>query len=264
MSDLKRVLILGGTGDAAELAAIASQLDKVEVISSLAGRTQQPIAPIGSVRVGGFGGEAGLLAYLQEYQVNYLIDATHPFAAQISWNAAAAATRANIPHLMLVRPAWQKKSADLSETSAKEDRWLEVDRIEAAVTLLEKQTGRIFLTIGRQQLAPFARLQHLWFLMRSIDPPDPTLPLPQGKMLYDRGPFTLEQERKLIIDYNINLIVSKNSGGNATYAKVIAAREMGIPMIMINRPAMPSVTQVSTVNEALNWLKNILQRDIQL
>jgi precorrin-6A/cobalt-precorrin-6A reductase len=249
MSDLKRVLILGGTGDAVKLAAIASQLDGVDVMSSLAGRTQQPTAPIGSVRVGGFGGEAGLVVYLQEYQVNYLIDATHPFAAQISWNAAAAATKANIPHLMLVRPVWQKESGDC---------WLEVDHLEAAVTLLESQTGRIFLTIGRQQLAPFARLQHLWFLMRSIDPPDASLPIPPGEMIYDRGPFTLEQERKLIIDYNINLIVSKNSGGNATYAKVIAAREMGIPIVMINRPAMPLVTQVSTVNEALNWLKNAL------
>jgi precorrin-6A/cobalt-precorrin-6A reductase len=247
MSDFKRVLILGGTGDAVKLAAIASQLDGVEVMSSLAGRTQQPTAPIGSLRVGGFGGEAGLVAYLQEYQVNFLIDATHPFAAQISWNAAAAATKANIPHLMLVRPVWQKESGDC---------WLEVDHLEAAVTLLESQTGRIFLAIGRQQLAPFARLQHLWFLMRSIDPPDANLPIPPGEMIYDRGPFTLEQERKLLIDYNINLIVSKNSGGNATYAKVMAAREMRIPIIMINRPAMPPITQVSTVNEALNWLRN--------
>jgi len=249
MRDLKRVLILGGTGDAAKLAAIASQLDGVEVISSLAGRTQQPTAPIGSVRVGGFGGEAGLVAYLQEYQVSYLIDATHPFAAQISWNAVAAATKASIPHLMLVRPAWQKESGDC---------WLEVDRLEAAVTLLENQTGRIFLTIGRQQLAPFARLQHLWFLMRSIDPPDASLPIPQGEMLYDRGPFILEQERKLLTDYNINLIVSKNSGGNATYAKVIAAREMGISIVMVNRPAMPPVTQVSTIDDAIDWLKNVL------
>jgi precorrin-6A/cobalt-precorrin-6A reductase len=258
MNDLRRILILGGTGDAAELAAIASQIDGVEVISSLAGRTQQPIAPIGSVRVGGFGGEAGLVGYLREHQIDGLIDATHPFAAQISWNAAAAATKVNIPHLMLVRPAWQKELGDLSEISARADRWLEVDHIEAAATVLENQTGRIFLTIGRQQLAPFARLQHLWFLMRSIDPPDASLPIPHGEMRYDRGPFTLEQERKILADYNINLIVSKNSGGNATYAKVIAAREIGIPIVMVNRPKMPPVTHVSTINDALSWLKRLL------
>lgn len=249
MNDRKRVLILGGTGEAAKLAAIVSELAEIEVISSLAGRTQTPIVPTGSVRVGGFGGELGLVKYLRDQQIDYLIDATHPFAAKISWSAAAAAIEAKIPHLMLVRPAWEQTSGD---------RWIEVDHVEAAATVLETDATRVFLTIGRQQLAAFARLQNLWFLMRSIDPPVPEMPVPPGITLLDRGPFTVEQERKLLTNYNIDKIVSKNSGGNATYAKVIAAREMGIAIVMVKRPAMPIGERVSEVNDAIDWLKNWL------
>lgn len=246
---MKRVLILGGTAEAAALATKVAELPGLEVINSLAGRTQNPTALTGSVRVGGFGGEVGLTQFLHDRQIDYLIDATHPFAAQISWNAAAAASHAGIPHLMLIRPAWEKLPSD---------RWQEVDSIEAAVVALENQGNRVFLTIGRQQLAPFARLQNLWFLMRAIDPPAPDTLVPKGLLLLDRGPFTLAQERQLLRNYAIDTIVSKNSGGQATYAKIVAAREMQLPIVLIKRPVMPTGEQVADAQAAFQWLQNQL------
>ncbi|XGV96823.1 MAG: cobalt-precorrin-6A reductase [Leptolyngbya sp. BL-A-14] len=241
-----RVLILGGTGDAATLATNLSALPDVTVISSLAGRTLQPSTPLGRVRVGGFGGSDGLAAYLQTERIDALIDATHPFAAHISWNAAAAATEIGVPHLMLVRPAWEKVAGD---------RWLDVETVEAAAEAIPMTAKRIFLTIGRQQLAPFAPLIDRWFLMRSIDPPAADVPLPPGELLLDRGPFALNSERALLQKHRIELIVSKNSGGDATYAKIVAARELGLPIVMVQRPPMPPGEQVSDVASAVEWLK---------
>ena len=242
----KRLLILGGTGDAAELAARASQIAEIEVVSSLAGRTQQPFTPkTGGVRIGGFGGAAGLAAFLLDRPIDLLIDATHPFAAQISANAAVAAAECNVPYLMLVRPAWEALSGD---------RWIEVaSHSEAAIALLG-QSQRVFLTIGRQELAAFAGLDAIWFLMRAIDPPALNTPVPNGKLLLARGPFTLEDERKLLLEYQIDTIVSKNSGGGATYAKIAAARELGIPVVMVQRPPIPDVEQVADVEGAIAWL----------
>ena len=244
-----RVLILGGTGDAAALAAQLSVLPGVEVTSALAGRTQQPSALLGSVRVGGFGGSDGLVAYLKEQRISILIDATHPFAAQMSWNAAIAASEARLPHLMLVRPEWKTVVGD---------RWLEVESVEAAAQAIPTNARRIFLTIGRQQLAPFASLTEHWFLMRSIDPPAADVALPNGELLLDRGPFTLENEIALLKQHRIEAIVSKNSGGDATYAKIVAARELGLPIVMVQRPAMPSSDRVSDVASAVEWVKRIL------
>ncbi len=244
-----RVLILGGTGEASELAAKISTLSSVEVITSLAGRTRQVSVPAGHVRMGGFGGQAGLVDYLRKMQIDLLIDATHPFAAQISWNAATAASAVGLPYLLLLRPAWQPTLGD---------RWIEVDTLEAAAKALPPQAKRIFLTTGRQELAPFVPLTHCWFLIRSIDPPGPQATMPNGSLLLDRGPFTLDQERCLLIDHQIDVLVSKNSGGDATYAKVLAARELNILMVMIRRPAMPSAEKVSSVEEAVTWLRNKL------
>jgi precorrin-6A/cobalt-precorrin-6A reductase len=250
MGDMtKRLLILGGTGDAARLAAEAVNLPQLEVISTLAGRTTSP-APVASmVRIGGFGGKAGLVEYLREMNIDLLIDATHPFAAQISENAAGAATEVGIPWLMLVRPCWEKSP---------EDDWIEVESISAAVAGIPARAERIFLTIGRQQLAPFASLTDRWFLMRSIDPPAPDILLPPGKLLLDRGPFSLTQERQLLQDYRIQSIVSKNSGGDATYAKVIAARELNITIVMIQRPMAPEGDKVADVSGAIEWLRDRL------
>jgi precorrin-6A/cobalt-precorrin-6A reductase len=245
MAVTKRLLILGGTGDAAQLAAQAVNLPQLEVISTLAGRTTSPAPVASTVRIGGFGGEAGLVEYLREMKIDLLIDATHPFAAQISKNAAQAAHEVGIPWLMLIRPAWEKLP---------EDDWIEVESIEAAVTAIPATAERIFLTIGRQQLAPFASLIDRWFLMRSIDPPAPDIQLPPGKLLLDRGPFNIAQERQLFQDNRIQSIVSKNSGGDATYAKIIAAREMNIPIVMIQRPIAAAGDKVVDVSGALEWL----------
>jgi precorrin-6A/cobalt-precorrin-6A reductase len=176
----KRLLILGGTSEATQLAAKAAQINEIEVITSLAGRTEKPATPSGIVRVGGFGGESGLIEYLQGQKIDLLIDATHPFAAQISFNAAAATAKSRVPHLMLVRPAWQPVAGD---------RWMEVANNEAAAKMLPKLAQHVFLTIGRQELAAFAHLKSQWFLMRMIDPPTAEALVPQGKLLLEKGPL---------------------------------------------------------------------------
>ncbi|NMG06381.1 cobalt-precorrin-6A reductase [Brasilonema sp. UFV-L1] len=246
---MKRLLILGGTGDAAELAAKASAIPEVEVITSFAGRTSQPQAPAGILRIGGFGGETGLVRYLIEAKIDILIDATHPFATQISFHAAAASATCKIPHLMLIRPAWERLP---------DDEWVEVESVEAAAVVLPEFGKRVFLTIGRQQLAPFASLEDIWFLMRLIELPASDALVPSGVILCDRGPFALKNERKLLIEHQIDTIVSKNSGGDATYAKMIAARELEVKVIMVKRPATPVGEQVSDVESAVAWLINQL------
>lgn len=240
-----RVLILGGTGDASQLAIKASTLAGIEVIVSLAGRTRQPALIATQTRIGGFGGTSGLVAYLQNNAIDLLIDATHPYAAKISLNAATAAQLCGIPHLILVRPAWR---------STQGDRWIEVDNIEAAAAILSDWTKRVFLTIGRQELSTFSHLENIWFLMRTIDPPAPDTSIPKGQLLLERGPFSLADERKLLKQYQIEAIVSKNSGGDATSAKIIAARELGLPVVMVKRPSMPEGDRVFDVESALEWL----------
>jgi precorrin-6A/cobalt-precorrin-6A reductase len=240
-----RVLILGGVKDATDLAAKVATIPQIEAIASLAGRTREPSVPVGNVRIGGFGGVAGLVNYLRQMHIDLLIDATHPFANQISWNAAAAAREVGVPHLMLVRPPWQKVSGD---------RWIEVKNTATAAATLENQAQRVFLTVGRQELAAFAYLQEIWFLMRMIDPPSSDAVIPPGIILCDKGPFALDNEREIFTHHNIDTIVSKNSGGDATYAKIIAARELGLKVVMVNRPTTPPGEQVTDVNGALGWL----------
>ncbi len=241
---MKRVLILGGTGDATQLAAKAATIP-VEIISSLAGRTTNPISPAGNVRIGGFGGQTGLTDYIKQMNIDILIDATHPFAAQISFNAAIAATDTNIPRLMLIRPTWKKQPGDI---------WIEVDSVESAAATLQNHAKKVFLTVGKQQLPAFAKLSDIWFIMRLIELPLPSTAVPQGIFLCDRGPFSLDNEREILLKYNIDTIVSKNSGGDATIAKIIAAREFGIPVVMVNRPPTPPGEKVSNADEALIWL----------
>jgi len=246
-----RVLILGGTGDAVKLAAKLVVMPELEIITSLAGRTRKPSILSGNVRIGGFGGSEGLVNYLKAQKIDLLIDATHPCAGQISWHGAIACEITKVPHLMLVRPEWQKVEGD---------RWIEVESVEASAQIVEQLGTRIFITSGRQQLEPFFNLAlanpQLWFLIRSIDPPD--LVIPNSKVVLDRGAFRIEGERQLLKDYQIEAIVSKNSGGEATSAKLVAARELGIPIVMIKRPALPDASKVSDIDGAIAWLKQYL------
>jgi precorrin-6A/cobalt-precorrin-6A reductase len=245
-----RVLILGGTGDATRLAIEASTMPGIEIITSLAGRTRQPAEIATKTRIGGFGGIEGLVAYLQNNAIDLLIDATHPFAAQISFNGATAAQICGISHLMLIRPEWK---------AVEGDRWIEVDDIKSAAIVLESLAKRVFLTIGRQELSAFAHLENIWFLMRSIDPPSSDTPTPKGKLLLEKGPFTLTRERELLKQNRIEAIVSKNSGGEATYAKIIAARELSLPVVMVKRPPVPESDRVTDVESALKWISEVVK-----
>jgi precorrin-6A/cobalt-precorrin-6A reductase len=194
----------------------------------------------------------GLRDYLQQEKIDFLINATHPFATQISQNAAIAASSLVIPYLRLLRPAWQK---------SEQDNWIEVESYEAAVSILSPLAQRVFLSIGRQELAIFSTLPDRWFLMRMVEPPSLNGFLPQGKVLLARGPFDLDEERSLLQTYKIEVIVSKNSGGNATYPKILAARELGIPVIMVQRPELEREETVAAIKEAMTWLKNKLEND---
>ncbi|MEY3867600.1 MAG: hypothetical protein RLZZ338_1491 [Cyanobacteriota bacterium] len=251
MTNKKRVLILGGTADAAALTAKIDRVDGVNTIASFAGRTQQPVTLRNrvSIRRGGFGGATGLANYLRSEQIDLLIDATHPFAAEISFNAAKAASQCGIPRLMLIRPPWEAQPAD---------KWIEVESNQEAANILPGLAQRIFLTIGRQEIPVYSHLKNIWFLMRMIDSPDANTPVPPGKLLLEKGPFSHEEERALLQQYEISAIVSKNSGGDATYPKIIAARELGLPVVMIKRPPNPGGEQVADVNSALGWLEKHL------
>jgi precorrin-6A/cobalt-precorrin-6A reductase len=248
-STMKRILILGGTGDAAELAMQVRQLPGLEVIHSLAGRTERSRQAIHGTRVGGFGGAAGLADYLRDRHIVGMIDATHPFAAQISWNAAAAATTAKIPRLRLLRPAWERVAGD---------RWIEVDSLTTAAAMLPGFATRVFLAIGRQEVTTFANLDAIWFLLRMVDLPAPDAILPRGQVLLERGPFGQAAERALLQRYGIEAIVSKNSGGAATYGKIAAARDLQLPVVIVQRPPLPIGECVADTESALQWIRDRL------
>ncbi|PWC55196.1 cobalt-precorrin-6A reductase [Azospirillum sp. TSO22-1] len=234
-----RVLILGGTTEAA---ALARALTDVEVVTSLAGRTRSPAALPGQVRIGGFGGAQGLAQYLDAEGIGALVDATHPFAARISANAAEAARLRPTPRLMLVRPEWTPQSGD---------RWTMVPGIPAASDAVPGG-ARAFLAIGRQDLAPFAGRADAWFLIRSVEPPDGPLPL-HHSVITARGPFRVEDEAALLAEHRIDVLVAKNSGGDD--AKLAAARRLGIPAVLVERPALPEGERVGTVEEAVRWVQ---------
>ncbi len=240
-----KILILGGIQEASELAKKAASLTNIQVKLSFAGRTSQAVAS-NNLRVGGFGGVAGLIEYLKEDHIDLLIDATHPFAAKISHNAATAADNLRLPRLMLIRAKWE---------SVIDDKWIEVENIEAAAQILPDFASRVFLTIGRQELTAFSQVENIWFLMRSIEKPSSDIVLPKGLLLLERGPFDKDSEKQLLDKYNIDTVVSKNSGGDATYAKIIAARELGIKVVMVKRPMLPQGESVEDVEAALQWVK---------
>ncbi len=245
----KRVLILGGTAEAAALARALAGEPRVAVTTSLAGRTRAPAELPGAVRRGGFGGAAALADYLEARAVDLLVDATHPFAARISRNAAQACAAAGVPRLVLARPPW---------TAREGDRWTPVPDAEAAAAALPGLGRRVFLTIGRQELAAFTGLDAVWFLVRLVEPPEDPIPLKDFRLVLGRGPFSPAQETALLRAQAIEAVVSKNSGGAGTYAKIEAARGLGLPVVMVERPALTEGETVETVAAALAWIERRL------
>ncbi|MEU4685728.1 cobalt-precorrin-6A reductase [Streptomyces xinghaiensis] len=243
----RHVLILGGTGEARRLAGELATDPGLRVTSSLAGRVARPRLPAGEVRVGGFGGPEGLARWLREHRVDALIDATHPFAGTISRNAARAAAETRVPLLALRRPGW---------TAGPGDDWHPAASLEEAAALLPALGERVFLTTGRMGLAAFAGLTGLWFLVRSVDAPEPPFP-PRTEVLLARGPFTVEGETELLRRYGIDVLVTKDSGAGATAAKLTAARRAGLPVVVVRRPEMPAgVPAVAGVAGAVAWLRD--------
>ncbi|WP_067666478.1 cobalt-precorrin-6A reductase [Nocardia miyunensis] len=244
----RRVLILGGTREARELAEKLSGESGFEVVSSLAGRVREPVLPVGEVRIGGFGGVDGLRGWLRDNDVDVLIDATHPFAGVISAHAAEAAAALNLPALHVHRPGWRERPGD---------RWIRVPDVASAVETVGRRGSRIFLTIGRQEAGAFAGLTRPWFLIRSIDPPSAVLP-PHHELILARGPFAVDDEVRLLTDRRIDILVTKNSGGELTVAKVLAARACGLPVVMIDRPPLPEGARVAeSVAAAWDWLRTL-------
>ncbi|MER8694153.1 cobalt-precorrin-6A reductase [Mesorhizobium opportunistum] len=231
-----RILILGGTTEARQLAGKLAA--RASVTLSLAGRTESPVAQGVPVRSGGFGGADGLAAYLRETRTDLLIDATHPYAARISANAAQAARMAGVPILALRRPGWEPVEGD---------RWTDVDTVDDAVQALGAAPRRVFLALGRQEVGAFDAAPQHHYLIRSVDPVEPKLAVPDATYLLARGPFREDDERALLETHRIEFVVSKNSGGGATYGKIAAARVLRVNVVMVQRPDLPDVPSAETV-----------------
>ncbi|MFG1852603.1 cobalt-precorrin-6A reductase [Actinomadura geliboluensis] len=241
---MRRVLILGGTAEARALAAaLADARPDVHVVSSLAGRVTDPRLPVGEVHVGGFGGAEGLAAWLRDHRTDRLVDATHPFAERMSASAARASRLTGVPLLALRRPGW---------TEGDGDHWHRVPSLPAAAEALPAG-ARAFLTTGRRSIPVFAARADAWFLARSVDPPEPPVPS-NVEVLLARGPYTVGGERALIGAHRLTVLVTKDSGGAMTRAKLTAARDAGIPVVMVDRPPPPEgVRTTHDVAAAAAW-----------
>jgi precorrin-6A/cobalt-precorrin-6A reductase len=243
-----RLLILGGTTEASALARLVAADPRVAPTLSLAGRTANPAAQPIPCRIGGFGGARGLKAWLADQGIAAVVDATHPFAARISANAAAVCRMLGVPLASIVRPAWQPQPGD---------RWTSVASATTAAEALGSEARRVFLTVGRLELAAFASASHHSYLARTIDPPG-DVPLPRRiTFLFERGPFDATAEAALLQREHIEIVVSKNSGGSATYAKIEAARRLGVPVVMVERPEKPAGHVVVDAEAAYRWLTDL-------
>lgn len=249
MVERKKLLIFGGTEGARRLAERLVEHPELAVITSLAGRTSRPEAIPGALRRGGFGGATGLQAYLAEEQISLAVDATHPFAEVISQNAAKACAALGLPLLRLTRPPWMPQEGDS---------WVAVVDATAAAAKLPDLGQRVFLTTGHKELAAFAKLDETWFLVRLIDPPKDPLPLKRVDVVLARGPFDTASEIALLREHRIEVLVTKNSGGTATAAKLAAARELALPVVMIERPALPLDESAASPKEAEAWIRERL------
>jgi precorrin-6A/cobalt-precorrin-6A reductase len=240
----RRILILGGTTEARLLAGRLAARGDLDVTVSLAGRTAKIIDHDVPVRVGGFGGADGLAAWLAANDIDLLLDATHPFANQISRNAVTATAESGRRMLALRRPAWAPVAGD---------RWIEVADEPGAIAALGETPQRVFLALGRQEVGRFAAAPQHFYLVRSIDPVESS-PLPDAVYVEQRGPFREEDEVRLMREHGIDILVARNSGGDAGYAKLAAARSLGVPAVIIRRPSVPETETVATVEAAVAWI----------
>jgi precorrin-6A/cobalt-precorrin-6A reductase len=241
-----RILILGGTTEASALARRIAGRRDLDSILSFAGRTRSLVPPPIPYRVGGFGGVAGLRAYLVEHNIHAVIDATHPFAAGMSGNAAVACRGAGLPLAVFTRPAWMRQPGD---------RWTSVADMEAAVRALGEPPRIVFLTVGGLQLAAFARAPQHRYIVRTIDPPDALGSLPSHRLILARGPFSVEDEIALMRDEQVEVLITKNSGAAATAAKIEAARTLRLDVIMVERPVPEAVPTFDRVDDILAWIE---------
>ncbi len=240
---MARILILGGTSEASAIARRLVEDTDAEVTTSFAGRIATARAAAGETRIGGFGGVAGLVDHLTASGVDLLIDATHPFAAHMRWNAREAADVVGIPTIRVERPRWSEGPGD---------DWRRVPDLDAAAHAVA-DLSRVFLTIGRTELDAFAVCTETWFLVRTVEPAT-DLPGSDSLGIEARGPFTVEGERALLTDHEVEAIVTKDSGGEETRAKLAVARDLGLPVIVVDRPPNPPGPRVETVDEILAWV----------
>jgi precorrin-6A/cobalt-precorrin-6A reductase len=240
---MNRALLLGGTADASLLAAAIARAS-IDAVYSYGGRTRAPADQPLPTRIGGFGGVSGLADYIRRESITHVIDATHPFAAEMSRNAVEACEQTGTPLIALERAPWAK---------APGDNWFEVADVNAAVTALSETPAKIFLAIGRQHIAPFASKPQHTYTLRFVDPPEAPLPF-AADVIVSRGPFTLEGELEMLRTRGIASIVARNSGGDGARAKIDAARMLGLPVVMISRPQLPERLQVESVGEIMQWL----------
>lgn len=241
---MPNILLLGGTSQASALARLLAQRG-VAATLSYAGRTDTPLAQPIAMRIGGFGGIEGLVAYLRAERITHLVDATHPFAATMSAHAVEAARRASVAHVALTRPAWRAQPGD---------RWTHVPDMAGAVAALAGPPRRVMLALGRMHVETFAAQPQHHYLLRFVDAPATPPGLPRHSLIVDRGPFSVEDDLRLMQVHGIDLVVSKNAGGTGAEAKIIAARQLGVPVVMIDRPTMPARTEMHAPQAVLRWL----------
>jgi precorrin-6A/cobalt-precorrin-6A reductase len=247
---MAKFLILGGTAEGVHVSKVVSKLSGMDTVYSLSGATKSSKSsklPNCRTRIGGFGGVEGLLQYLGKEKFDGLVDATHPYASQMANHAALACQESNIPRIKFVRPAWIKVSGD---------DWRGAQNLEEAPKVIPEIAQRIFLATGRKDLPVFESLSERWFLVRLVDAPKAEISLDKHQLILGRGPFDLESEIELLKMHKIDVVVSKNSGGS-TYAKIEAARNLGLPVIMIDRPKPPKGLVVGSLGRIKNWVKKI-------
>jgi len=239
-----RVLLLGGTTEASHVARELAAAG-IAAVFSYAGRTADPVAQPLPTRVGGFGGVDGLADYLRHERITHVIDATHPFASQISSNAIDACAQTATPLIAYVREPW---------VAGPDDKWQHVCSVEEAATALPDLPAKVFLGIGKQHLRAFARQSQHFYLLRLVDAPATALPLPNAEIVVARGPFTIEGDLELLRAHRITHIVARNAGGEGAKAKLDAARALGLPVIMIDRPSVPERRTAQSVDQVMRWL----------